>query len=86
MTEEGPAAIPSPLITPALFSHRPPTDREKREQSGNAPGVPLSPGRWEGDGREGVGGVRVRRGTGWAGLTRRHSVRRTSIGRRCNAR
>jgi hypothetical protein len=33
---------PRPLITPTLFSHRPPPDREKREQSRNAPVVPLS--------------------------------------------
>ncbi|HEV7785221.1 MAG TPA: sulfatase-like hydrolase/transferase, partial [Thermoanaerobaculia bacterium] len=35
---------PDPLITPTLFSHRPPPNREKREQGRNAPGVPLSRG------------------------------------------
>jgi hypothetical protein len=45
---------PKTLITPALFSHRTPPNREKREKSKNAPiGFP-SPGRWEGVG-EGTG-------------------------------
>ncbi|HEX4962316.1 MAG TPA: DNA topoisomerase 3, partial [Thermoanaerobaculia bacterium] len=47
-----------PLITPTLFSHRPPPDREKRENSQNAPAGFPSPG--EGDGVVGRGaGVRV---------------------------
>jgi hypothetical protein len=35
----------SPLITPALFSHRPPPNREKREQAITPqPGSPLPVG------------------------------------------
>ena len=54
------APPPKTLITPALFSHRPPPNREKREKNKNAPAGFPSPG-W----REGVGegtGVRV---LGW---------------------
>src|SRR6476646_10389138 len=68
----------APLITPALFSHRPPPDREKRENSqkqlrlGWPSGSPLSRsggGRWE----RGVGGVRGLRRTGSVHhIARRH--------------
>jgi len=52
------APPPKTLITPTLFSHRPPPDREKREKGGNAPAGLPSPG--EGDGVVGRGvGVRV---------------------------
>src|SRR3954453_23733642 len=68
-TEEGERPFPGtrqrnrggPLITPALFSHRPPPDREKRENSqeqcrlfGRSPLSRSGGGRWE----RGVGGVR----------------------------
>jgi hypothetical protein len=42
---------PWPLITPALFSHRPPPNREKREKGKNASAGFPSPGRGEGGGR-----------------------------------
>jgi len=50
----GPAGPPpKTLITPALFSHRPPPNREKREQGRVAPAGFPSPG--EGDGAVGRG-------------------------------
>ncbi|HEV7786574.1 MAG TPA: hypothetical protein VGQ28_14605, partial [Thermoanaerobaculia bacterium] len=52
-----------PLITPALFSHRPPPDREKREQGKDAPGVPLSRGGGWGGRERGRG-----EGPGWGNL------------------
>src|SRR5258706_959702 len=39
-----------PLITPALFSHRTPPNREKRGKSQDLPARSPSPGRREGDG------------------------------------
>ena len=52
--------LPGPLITPTLFSHRPPPNREKREQDKNAPGVPLSRGGGWGGRERGRG-----EGLGW---------------------
>jgi len=54
------APPPKTLITPTLFPHRPPPDREKREKGKDAPGVPPLPV-W------GVGRVRER-GLGGEGL------------------
>jgi hypothetical protein len=50
------------LITPTLFSHRPPPNREKREKSKNAPAASPSPGRGEGGGRGDRGEGPPRRG------------------------
>ena len=59
----GIAGMAKTLITPALFSHRPPPDREKREQGKHAPGVPPLPVWGVGRGRErGLGGEGPGRG------------------------